>query len=299
MKLMTVRSAEINSSIPVLLLFPIFAVFGRFGSFFIAFISLLLHESAHVLIAERLGCRVASIDIQPYGCVAKLANRPGSDTDAAAIAAFGPIVSLLLAVAAIALAGIFPSTSARLQTFISFNLSIALVNLFPVLPLDGGRLLCSLLSRRIGSRKAVRILSVCGCAFGFVIALFGCVVLITAEKFVFTDILPIITGVFIVFSAVREFRGAASSRVRQQLLAGSRLSSGSAMPVRAVALSGETNVRSALASLSGSGFNVIIVLDDSLSAIGFVEESRLMSAALSGRTEQSISELIAKRTLHD
>ena len=70
MKLMTIRSTEIRSSIPVLLLFPVFAVFGRLGSFFIAFISLILHESAHTIIAERLGCRVASIDIQPYGCVA-------------------------------------------------------------------------------------------------------------------------------------------------------------------------------------------------------------------------------------
>ena len=83
MKLMTIRSTEIRSSIPVLLLFPVFAVFGRLGSFFIAFISLILHESAHTIIAERLGCRVASIDIQPYGCVAKLANKPVSDADAA------------------------------------------------------------------------------------------------------------------------------------------------------------------------------------------------------------------------
>ena len=299
MKLMTIRSTEIRSSIPVLLLFPVFAVFGRLGSFFIAFISLILHESAHTIIAERLGCRVASIDIQPYGCVAKLANKPVSDADAAAIAAFGPIVSLLLAVAAIALRSIFPSTSAQLRTFISFNLSIALVNLFPVLPLDGGRLLCSLLSRQIGSRKAVRILAVCGCAFGSVIALFGCIVLITADRFVFTDLLPVITGVFIVLSAVREFRDAASSRVKQQLQAGSRLSSGGAMPVRAVALSGGTSVRSALASLSGSGFNIVIVLDNSLAAIGFVEESRLMNAALSGNTEQPIRELIAKKPMPD
>ena len=71
------------------------------------------------------------------------------------------------------------------------------------------------------------------------------------------------------------------------------------MPVRAVALSGGTNVRSALASLSGSGFNIVIVLDNSLAAIGFVEESRLMNAALSGNTEQPIRELIAKRQMPD
>ena len=130
----------------------------------------------------------------------------------------------------------------------------------------------------------MRILAVCGCVFGSVIALFGCIVLISADKFVFTDLLPVITGVFIVLSAVREFRDAASSRVKQQLQAGSRLSSGGAMPVRAVALSGGTNVRSALASLS---------------AIGFVEESRLLNAALSGNTEQPIRELIAKKPMPD
>lgn len=292
MRIGSIRRTEIRCSLPVLLMLPLCAVFGRLGSFFIAFFSLLLHEAAHAMTAERLGLRVAVIELQPYGCIARLTHAPSSHADAAAIAISGPLVSLLLALTATALRSLIPNFASGLQPFIAFNLSIATVNLFPVLPLDGGRLLCSLLSRRMDGSEAIRLLSYSGCVFGILLILLGVYRLLAAESFAFADIMPVITGFFILLSAARECRSASSERIKQLLAGQNRLHSGGAMPVRAIALSGETSVRAALASLSGGGYNVVLVLTDSLSMLGMLEESRLIDAALSGETELPLKALL-------
>src|SRR3954468_3910924 len=62
------------------------------------FVSLILHELGHALVARRNGIGVSSIDLGFFGGLAKLAREPASPGEAFRIAAAGPAVTLLLVV---------------------------------------------------------------------------------------------------------------------------------------------------------------------------------------------------------
>ena len=121
----------------------------------LAFASVILHELGHALVARKLGVGVSAIELHFFGGIAKLTSQPRSPKDEAIIAAAGPAVSLALAgvgyllYAATGLGG--------LALVGGVNLVIALFNLLPALPMDGGRIFRALLSLRLGHRQATEI----------------------------------------------------------------------------------------------------------------------------------------------
>ena len=117
--------------------------------------SVVVHELGHALVARRLGVPVAGIGLHFFGGAAELkglARRPG---DEIAIAVAGPAVSLALAGIGYALAAL---TGVAVFGWFSFvNLVLALFNLLPVFPSDGGRILRAWLARKHGLVRATDI----------------------------------------------------------------------------------------------------------------------------------------------
>jgi Zn-dependent protease len=120
--------------------------------------SLLAHELGHALVARRAGLRVRGITLWLLGGVAQLEDEPASPRDELRVALVGPVVSLALAVgfglaaALLSVAG-GPAVAVAVTAWLAVgNLALALFNLLPAAPLDGGRVLRGLLWRRHGSR---------------------------------------------------------------------------------------------------------------------------------------------------
>ncbi|MBF9058075.1 CBS domain-containing protein [Rhodobacterales bacterium HKCCSP123] len=124
----------------------VIAMLGLFGS-------LILHELAHSLVARRHGLGIGGITLFLFGGVAELVDEPRSATSEFWIAIAGPAMSLLLAglfglaTMATHAAGIVGTIFAYLA---SINLILAVFNLLPAFPLDGGRVLRAWLWRRSG-----------------------------------------------------------------------------------------------------------------------------------------------------
>jgi Zn-dependent protease len=113
----------------------------------LAFASVLLHELGHAVVARQLGVRVSGIELSFFGGAAKMVEMPRSAHHEIAIAAAGPAVSLILTGLGFGLAAM---TGVGLFTLIGWiNLTIAGFNLLPALPMDGGRILRALLTRRL------------------------------------------------------------------------------------------------------------------------------------------------------
>jgi Zn-dependent protease/predicted transcriptional regulator len=113
------------------------------------FASVLVHELGHALTARAYGVRTREITLWLLGGVAQLERIPRARGAEAVIAIVGPLVSLSLAGLFGLLRGLWPSEGslAFLLGYLSVvNLSLALFNLLPALPLDGGRVLRSLLA---------------------------------------------------------------------------------------------------------------------------------------------------------
>src|SRR4051812_24579041 len=121
------------------------------------FVSLVLHELGHAIVARRNGIGVASIDLWFFGGLAKLTREPRTPGEDFRIAAAGPAVTLLILVAccaALVLANVddvlgaisfsFDRASpavALLAWLAGINLVVLLFNLVPAFPLDGGRII--------------------------------------------------------------------------------------------------------------------------------------------------------------
>jgi Zn-dependent protease len=120
--------------------------------------SLLAHEIGHALVARRAGLRVRGITLWLLGGVAQLEDEPATPGDELRVAIVGPAVSLALAVgfglAALALSAVGgPAVAVAITAWLAVgNTALALFNLLPAAPLDGGRVLRGLLWRRHGSR---------------------------------------------------------------------------------------------------------------------------------------------------
>lgn len=127
------------------------------------FVSVLLHELGHAVVAQRLGYRIAAIDLHLLGGAAQITEQPDDPRDELWIAAAGPAVSLLLAGAAaglgFALGGPFTAagTLGALGHLALVNLGMAVFNLLPALPMDGGRILRALLAHRLGELRGTEI----------------------------------------------------------------------------------------------------------------------------------------------
>ena len=123
---------------------------------FMLFGSLLAHEFAHVLVARRNGCRVTRIVILPIGCFVQLDEPPHAPYELW-MALAGPLASVALSVASglclILLDWQFRFGYIRMRALLmvlcEFNIIVAAFNLIPCFPMDGGRILRSLLVRII------------------------------------------------------------------------------------------------------------------------------------------------------
>lgn len=110
------------------------------------YLSVLLHEMAHAVMAQRYGLGVKSISLHFLGGATEIdseARTPGQEFK---IAVVGPLTSILVGLLALALLTVTPDGLLRLSVegLAGANLIIGILNLVPGLPLDGGRVLKSL-----------------------------------------------------------------------------------------------------------------------------------------------------------
>ncbi|MGF1538739.1 MAG: site-2 protease family protein, partial [Elainellaceae cyanobacterium] len=118
------------------------------------FSSVLLHELGHSLVARSQGIPVNSITLFLFGGVASIAEESKTPGQAFQVAIAGPSVSLGLFVALILAAQVVPIEPAQiiLDRLAKVNLVLALFNLLPGLPLDGGQVLKAAVWKFTGSR---------------------------------------------------------------------------------------------------------------------------------------------------
>jgi Zn-dependent protease len=153
---------------------------GLFGA------SLLAHELAHALTARRRGIVVEDITLWLLGGMARLRNAADSPRAELAVAAVGPAISAVLAGGLSALAGLLGTMGisgvpvAVLDYVAGANLLLALFNLLPAAPLDGGRILQAVVWWRTGDRaRGTRVAATAGRWLGVGVAGIGAFLLFT------------------------------------------------------------------------------------------------------------------------
>ncbi|REJ76227.1 MAG: site-2 protease family protein [Acidobacteria bacterium] len=165
----------------------IFEAVWATGFIFALFACVVFHELGHALTAKRFGIGTKDITLYPIGGVASLEKMPDEPWRELLVAIAGPAVNLAIAALLLvyfAAAGTFPDPSALesaenlsdvpfLFTLFTANLIVAVFNLIPAFPMDGGRALRALLSLMMAKPAATRIAAAVGQILAVVFVLLG------------------------------------------------------------------------------------------------------------------------------
>jgi len=193
-----------------------------FAAALLLFASVLLHEVAHSLVALRQGIHVRSIRLFIFGGIAHIASEPQSGRHEFLIALAGPATSMLLAVlfgmtyTAAVLGGHHGPIGGVAGYLASANLLLALFNMIPGFPLDGGRILRAILwDRWNDSTRATKVVSRIGSGFALFLIFLGLIQLFFAASII-AGLWAIFIGLFMKQAA----HGSYQAMVIRESLAG-------------------------------------------------------------------------------
>jgi Zn-dependent protease len=265
------------------------AILGELGLVIIVFMCVLMHEFGHALMAQRFGVQTKDITLLPIGGIASLERMPEEPRQEFWITAAGPLVNLVIAGLAfivIAIMGVSmlfgdlflgATTWTNVLLFIfGANMMLFLFNLLPAFPMDGGRILRSLLSMRMPRDKATRIAAGVGRLFAI-----GFVVIGLYKGMPFLALI----GVFIFFAAGSEAR-----MVDQQAaLRGIRVRD--VMRTRFWSMPGSATVQQAVDELLAGGDRDLVILEADHSYKGVLTRRDLVKALSDGRSSDRLDSL--------
>ena len=181
------------------------AILG-FLTIVVFFTCIFLHELSHAFVARREGIDVIDIILHPFGGLARLRREPDTPRAEFRIAAAGPLASFIIAFIFLIAAMLFRTLGENILSpllFVLFmlNLLLAVFNLFPGYPLDGGRVLRAFLWRRgTDLNKATVLTGKFGQFIAAALAIFG-IALILVSKDILTGLWTIVIGIFLYDSA--------------------------------------------------------------------------------------------------
>jgi len=177
----------------------------------VLFACVVLHELGHSLVAKAFGIPVRDITLLPIGGVARMDRNPSKPVHELLIAAAGPLVNVVIALALLAatdagerlatLSGgdptkqMTPGLETALLWLLLANVFLAGFNLIPAFPMDGGRMLRALLALFLGFSSATRIASAVGQALALGLGLVG---------LVSGNLLLVLVAMFVFFGAGQE-----------------------------------------------------------------------------------------------
>lgn len=190
------------------------------------FLSVFGHELSHALMGRMEGIEIEEIVLHPFGGLARLRSQPENPKAEFRIAVAGPAASFVFSL--IAFGGMFLTASLQFNFGTSFfffigagNLLLAIFNLFPGYPLDGGRVLRAIIWKRSGNiREATRIAGFCGQLMSLVLIAFG-IYMAVAPTFraYFMGLWSVLVGIFLLGAATSVVRSVREPGVARDAMA--------------------------------------------------------------------------------
>jgi Zn-dependent protease len=239
------------------------------------FVSIVLHELGHSLTAQGYGVKVRRITLWFLGGVAEFEEMPRQRGAEAIVGIAGPIVSFVMAALFWGLTAVVPRSMPSVWIVVWYlgmvNLMLGLFNLLPALPLDGGRILRSLLALRMPHARATVIAGNVAKVIAVGLGIYG----------LFTNLWLIVLAFFI-FNAVKsETRQSVVTDLLHGLGVADLMSPAAApadFPANAPAISHRASALDALTLMSASNVGWLVVVDDYARPTGIVTQADLMRA---------------------
>jgi Zn-dependent protease len=253
---------------------PMYWMMGVLGALGL-FLSIVFHELCHALAGRRFGIRLRGIRLFIFGGVAEIADEPPSPRAEFVVAVVGPLSSLVLGGCAFLLGSglqaYLPAWVAGVLLYLAgINVLLALFNLVPAFPLDGGRLLrAALWHRKQDIRWATRVTSRIGQGFGLVLVAVGLISVVKGNWI--GGVWWVLIGFFL--------RGAAERAYRQVVFRGTLIGEPvrNAMTPEPISVDPEASIRDLIEGIVSRTHHQLYPV---------VERGRLLGAVTQARTQE-------------
>ncbi len=278
-----------------LLILPVFlaTIFGKLlMEYSMALGFIICHELGHIAVATICGAKLNNFRLLPVGVNASIDDLECSKTQKILIYVAGPLVNIVVAVSLywvhIREVSVWGASTFKIMPAIIINIWLAIFNLIPVPPLDGGKISMEILSGCLGLFRANKLMHIFSMFFSFVIICIGTVVLIKSGY----NGSFILIGVYILFLLRKNKKEAAILNMRNLILKRSAIIRKGIVPVREIAVMKDVKLLDLVKSMDYSNvFHIIKVLDNDLNLIRSVTEQDVLNALMEGFTDITVGEM--------
>lgn len=265
------------------------------------FICVLMHEYGHALMARRFGVGTHDIILSPIGGIARLNKLPEKPMQEFLVAIAGPAVNLaiVLILSPLYFGAISPLDRSNLINSVFnasgnyfapdlslagflivglfwLNIVLAIFNMVPAFPMDGGRVLRALLSLRLSRIKATRYAALIGKFFAIGFAILG---LVSQPM----NFLYVFIGAFVFITAANEYK---MVKIEQALKSFTGKMLGSE---KRVFLHYHDSIDQAAQIVQDTDIKTFLVFDNWRNPIGILTADKILQALKDGKAEQPVS----------
>lgn len=263
-----------------LLVIPLFVLayfVGALQTLLMAYAVVTVHELFHLFAALLLKVRVGSIIVMPFGMTLRLqGNIIKNPAKEILIALAGPFANLVMLGVGAFLKHTYIWAEQSMFLYQYLNIITLCVNLLPVLPLDGGRVVKAVLTWQLGYINGLSIMKKLSRVVIAAVFVLG-VGLIVLTRF---NISLVMVGAFLAFNMVEEKRNNDFIIMKELLYSKEKLMKSGVMVSRSISAMEHVSAHRILKMLSYHNFYMIHVVDENLELVKILTESELVEAVL-------------------
>lgn len=291
MRIGKIGRADIVLNDYFVILLGIYFLLGVLPQALLLFAAVVMHEVCHVFTARRLGWHVDSVELFPFGGVARLyrpgGQYPGSE---ATVAIAGPLVSLSLAVLLSLANSLMTDNPDWLLYFIRVNIILGLFNLWPGLPLDGGRVFRAWRAGTVGMARATQEGVRGGILLAYILGLSS----IGGYLLRLVDLQGLALAVFIYCAAVKESEAVPYMFWQDFWLRRNKNMSLNLSRAAWIAAESSIHLTRLARSFVPNSFNLIAVISRDGRLEGILTEKEVMGEIIAGNTGYTLGDIVKK-----
>lgn len=239
----------------------------------------------HIVTARLLGAELCSISILPVGVNAVINQTRLNRFQNALIYISGPLGNLLIGMALYLFEGKY--TYAELA--IKINISLAIFNMLPILPMDGGRCVFEVIGGRIGMFRASRYMVKISVIMSLLIIITGALAVINKIY----NVSLVLIGIYILSGLRENKKEIASMNIRNFIYRRSRILRKGVYSARNIVVMKNSKLSDGIKSMDYADmFHIVYILDDEMKIIHIMTEQEVIDALIDNNYDVTFEQLL-------